>query len=357
MDNKTAIKKIVLTGGGTAGHVTPILALLPALRERGCECHYIGSRDGIERRLAEEAGLPYYGISSGKLRRYLSAKNFSDMFRVVKGLSDASALIKKIKPDIVFSKGGFVTLPVVIAARLAKIPAVIHESDLTPGLANRLATPFADKVCVSFPETLKHIPNKKGVLTGTPIRKQLFHGSLNEGLRLCRFKNNIKPVVLFIGGSSGAASINRRVAEILPRLLNNFNVAHLCGSGNMPDETRDGYAAFEYAGEEMPHLYALADIVVSRAGANTIFELLALRKPSLLIPLSAKASRGDQILNAASFERQGYSAVLREENLTGETLLEAVNALYAKRKDYADRMSAERTRDAVENVINALNML
>jgi UDP-N-acetylglucosamine--N-acetylmuramyl-(pentapeptide) pyrophosphoryl-undecaprenol N-acetylglucosamine transferase len=350
-------KRIVLTGGGTAGHVTPILALLPALIKQGFECHYIGSRDGIECKLAEEAGLPYYGISSGKLRRYLSAKNFSDMFRVVKGLSDASALMRKIKPDIVFSKGGFVTLPVVVAARLAKIPAVIHESDLTPGLANRLALPFAGKVCVSFPETLKHIPQKKGVLTGTPIRSELFDGSVSEGLKICRFKRIGKPVILFIGGSSGAASINRRVTEILPRLLNSFNVAHLCGKGNMPDETHEDYAAFEYAGEEMPHLFAMADIVVSRAGANTIFELLALRKPNLLIPLSARASRGDQILNAASFEKQGYSAVLHEEDLNAETLLEAVNALYAKRKDYAERMNAVRTHGAVENVINTLNML
>jgi UDP-N-acetylglucosamine--N-acetylmuramyl-(pentapeptide) pyrophosphoryl-undecaprenol N-acetylglucosamine transferase len=279
------------------------------------------------------------------------------MFRVVKGISDASAVLKKIKPDIVFSKGGFVTLPVVIAARFAKIPTVIHESDLTPGLANRLALPFASKVCVSFPETLKHIPEKKGVLTGTPIRKELFHGSLGEGLRICKFKNNIKPVILFIGGSSGAASINKCVSEILPRLLSKFNVVHLCGKGNLPDDTREGYAAFEYAGEEMPHLYALADIVVSRAGANTIFELLALKKPNLLIPLSAKASRGDQILNAASFERQGYSAVLREENLNADALLESITSLYAGRKAYAARMNAGQQLNAVENVINMINML
>jgi UDP-N-acetylglucosamine--N-acetylmuramyl-(pentapeptide) pyrophosphoryl-undecaprenol N-acetylglucosamine transferase len=348
-------KKIILTGGGTAGHVTPHLALLRSLKEQGYECHYIGSKEGIERTLAGEAGLPYYGISSGKLRRYFSAKNFTDAFRVMKGLGEASALIKEIMPDIVFSKGGFVTLPVVAAARMSNVPVVIHESDLSPGLANRLAIPFAKRVCVSFPDTLAHVPKKKGVLTGPPIREALFKGSLNEGARLCGFKHLNKPVVLFMGGSTGAASINRCVKTILPRLLHGFNVAHLCGKGNKPADIPEGYAVFEYAGDEMPHLLALADLVVSRAGANAIFELLALKKPNLLIPLSGKASRGDQILNAKSFERQGFSKVLLDEELNGETLLEALGELNTAQKKYRERMYAEERPDGIGNIMDVLN--
>ncbi|MBR5046930.1 MAG: UDP-N-acetylglucosamine--N-acetylmuramyl-(pentapeptide) pyrophosphoryl-undecaprenol N-acetylglucosamine transferase, partial [Eubacterium sp.] len=212
------MKRIILTGGGTAGHVTPNIALIPALREAGYDIQYIGSRKGMERELIEEIGIPYHGISSGKLRRYFDVKNFTDPFKVMKGYADASRLLKKLKPDVVFSKGGFVTVPVVLAAKRRKIPVIIHESDITPGLANKLSIPAATKICCNFPETIRYLPPDKSVLTGSPIRQELFDGSKEEGMRLCGFEEE-KPVLLVMGGSLGAAAINRSLRENLNALL------------------------------------------------------------------------------------------------------------------------------------------
>ena len=337
--------KIVLTGGGTAGHVTPNIALLPSLLKRGYEVCYVGSHAGIERGLISQCDIEYYGISSGKLRRYFDLKNVTDVIRIVKGLGDALALLRKIRPNVVFSKGGFVVVPVAAAAHMLGIPVVIHESDLSPGLATRLVMPFAKSVCTSFPETLQWVPKDKGVLTGSPIRSVLYDGSTREALKLCGFDRlPAKPVLLVMGGSLGAVAINRHIFEILPKLLVRFHVIHLCGKGNIKEDSREGYAPFEYAQEEMPHFLAAADIVISRAGANTLFELLSLAKPNLLIPLTKAASRGDQILNAASFKKQGFSMVLPEEEITSLGLYNAVLDLYAKRADYNNRMkkSAER---------------
>jgi len=345
--------KIVLTGGGTAGHVTPNIALLPALERRGFEVHYIGSHTGIERELITHYGVPYYGIASGKLRRYFDLKNMTDIFRITKGLGDALALLRRIKPDIVFSKGGFVVVPVAAAARLLGIPVVIHESDITPGLANRLIMPFAKSVCVSFPETLGHIPHNKGVLTGSPIRAALWEGQAQMGQKICGFENQL-PIILVMGGSQGAVAINKHVLGILPRLLKRFNVIHLCGKGNIEMPPRTGYTPFEYAQEALPHLLAAADMVVSRAGANTIFELLALGKPNLLIPLSKSASRGDQILNAASFEKQGFSKVLPEEEMTEDTLYNVLLTLYADREKYAKHMAAQQPGEGVKRVMTEI---
>ena len=306
------MKKIVMTGGGTAGHVTPNIALIPSLREAGYEISYIGSYEGIEKRLIEEQNIPYYGISSGKLRRYFDPKNFTDPFKVVKGLAQAVSLLKKIKPDIVFSKGGFVSVPVVLAAKICHIPAIIHESDITPGLANKIAIPGATKVCCNFPETLKYLPKEKAVFTGSPIRQELLSGNADAALTFCKLPAKSKPVLLIIGGSTGSKVINTIVRASLPTLLKNYLVIHLCGKNNLDAslEGMAGYVQLEYAGKELADLFALSDIVISRAGANAIFELLALRKPNILIPLSAAASRGDQILNANSFKNSGYSYVL-----------------------------------------------
>ena len=348
-------KRIVLTGGGTAGHVTPNIALLPALTKLGYEVHYIGSYTGIERSLVGLCGVPYYSISSGKLRRYFDLKNVTDLFRIVKGLGDALKLLRRIKPHIVFSKGGFVVVPVVIAAKMLNIPVIIHESDITPGLANKLAMPFAKVVCASFPETLNYIPKGIGVLTGSPIRASLLEGNVKKGLKICDFENlAAKPVLMVMGGSQGAVAINRNIFGILPRLLEKFNIIHLCGKGNANVPAQPGYAPFEYAQEELPHLLAAADIVLSRAGSNTLFELLALSKPNLLIPLSLSASRGDQILNAASFERQGYSKVLKEEDLTEESLFNSLSALYAEKDDYIKRMRLDQQKDGVDRVISEI---
>lgn len=349
------MKHIVLTGGGTAGHVTPNIALIPRLRELGYNISYIGSYEGIEKKLIEELGIPYYGISSGKLRRYFDPKNFSDPFRVLKGFSEAKKLLKQLQPDVVFSKGGFVTVPVVIAAKRRKIPAIIHESDMTPGLANKLCIPSAAKVCCNFPETVNSLPKDKAVLTGTPIRQELLEGNADAAAEFCGFTRE-KPVLMVIGGSLGAASVNENIRKILPELLKDFQVIHLCGKGKTDESLNqtNGYVQFEYIKKELADLFALADIVISRAGANAICELHALKKPNLLIPLSANASRGDQILNARSFQRQGYSMVLEEEEITEETLLNSIRELYQNRQSYIDTMAKSQTMDSISQITSLI---
>ena len=256
-----------------------------------------------------------------------------------------------MKPDVVFSKGGFVTVPVVIAAGKLKIPAIIHESDMTPGLANKLCIPSASKVCCNFPETVKNLPADKAVLTGTPIRQELLSGDQEAARRFCGFTDE-KPVLMVIGGSLGAASVNENIRKILPELLKEFQVIHLCGKGKMDESLKDtkGYVQYEYIKQELADLFALADIVISRAGANAICELNALKKPNLLIPLSANASRGDQILNARSFERQGYSMVLEEEEITESTLLNSIRELYQNRQSYIDAMSESSHMNSIEKI-------
>ncbi len=349
------MKKIVLTGGGTAGHVTPNIALIPKLQELGYEISYIGSYNGIEKKLIEEMGIPYYGISSGKLRRYFDLKNFSDPFRVLKGFYEANSLMKKLKPDVVFSKGGFVTVPVVKAAGRRHIPAIIHESDMTPGLANRLCLSSASKICCNFPETVKNLPANKAVLTGTPIRQELLTGDPQKALDFCGFTKD-KPVIMVVGGSLGAVAVNNNVRSILPELLKEFQVIHLCGKGKTDDSLNGtaGYVQYEYIKEELPDLFALSDLVISRAGANAICEIKALRKPNLLIPLSANASRGDQILNARSFERQKFSVVLEEEEITPSVLLDAIRALYEHRQEYIDAMAASEEMDSITQITSII---
>ncbi len=350
------MKKIVLTGGGTAGHVTPNIALIPTLKKEGYEISYIGSYNGIERKLIEEMGIEYYPISSGKLRRYFDLKNISDPFKVIKGYSQASKLLKKLKPDVIFSKGGFVTVPVVLAAKRRKIPAIIHESDMTPGLANKICIPASYKVCANFPETLNHLPEGKAVLTGTPIRKELFMGDKETGLKFCGFTSD-KPVILVIGGSLGSVVVNTAVREILPSLLEKYQIIHLCGKDKLDESLNDtkGYAQFEYIQKELSDLMDCADLVISRAGANAICEILALRKPNILIPLSAASSRGDQILNAKSFEKQGFSIVIKEEDLNGALLNDKINELYNNRNQYIDTMSANNAKDAITTIVELIN--
>lgn len=350
------MKKIVLTGGGTAGHVTPNIALLPELKKQGYEVHYIGSYEGIESKLIPELDVPYYGIASGKLRRYIDLKNISDPFKVIKGLHEARVLLKQIKPDVVFSKGGFVSVPVVVAAKSRKIPCVIHESDMTPGLANKLCIPCASRVCTNFPETMQHLPAQKAVLTGSPIREELFHGSKEKGLSFCGFDSN-KPVILIIGGSLGAVAVNTAVRNILPTLLKEFQVIHLCGKDKIDPALNGtkGYVQFEYIKEELSDLMASADIMISRAGANAICEILALRKPNILIPLSAQASRGDQILNAASFEKAGYSIVIQEDDMTDAKLLNAVHQAYKNREEYIKAMKRSQLNNSIEKIVGLIN--
>ena len=347
--------RVVLTGGGTAGHVTPNIALVPQLLSKGYDIQYIGSYDGIEKSLIEDLGISYHGISSGKLRRYFSLKNFTDPFRVIRGFFEAKKLLKELKPDIVFSKGGFVTVPVVLAAGRLKIPAIIHESDMTPGLANKLCFSSAVKICCSFPETLKNLPENKAVLTGLPIRDELFQGDKEKAREMTGLTDH-KPVILVVGGSLGSVSVNLAVRSILPQLLPDFNVIHLCGKGKK-DESYDGtrgYVQYEYIKEELKDLFALADIVISRAGANAICELLALKKPNILIPLPGTSSRGDQILNAKSFEAQGFSVVIEEEELTKELLYEKVLEVFNNQDTIVETMKNSNQNNAVATIVKLI---
>nr|AGS53186.1 UDP-N-acetylglucosamine--N-acetylmuramyl-(pentapeptide) pyrophosphoryl-undecaprenol N-acetylglucosamine transferase [uncultured bacterium contig00081] len=389
------MKKIILTGGGTAGHVTPCLALLPALRGAGFDVSYIGGKAGMERELVGQAGIPYYGVSTGKLRRYFDLKNLTDAGRVIKGVWEAVSILRAARPDVIFSKGGFVAVPVVVAGRLLGIPAVIHESDISCGLANKICLPFAKAVCVSFPETLAKVPKKKAFVTGTPIRRELFDGRREKGLGICGFGGG-KPVALVMGGSLGSVKINGVLRQALPGMLERFDVIHICGKGNLAGDLGGGkdaggnkgisnggeglggkqeilsaaddlaggsvssgkglagYAQFEYVNEDLPHLFAAADIAISRAGANALAELLALAKPSILIPLSKKASRGDQILNAESFGARGFCRVIREEELTAERLASEVAALWQNAGEYAKKMKAAPQADGVGEVVKVI---
>lgn len=348
-------RKFILTGGGSAGHVTANLALLPYIRDEGLEPIYIGSISGIEKRLMEEQGIPYYGVSTGKFRRYFDPKNFSDPFRVFMGMRQARKLIKKIKPVGLFSKGGFVAVPVVRAAASLKVPCVIHEGDMTLGLANRLCVPVAEKVCCNFPETMSLLPPAKAVLTGMPIRRELFQGSKRRGLELCGFDGQ-KPVLMVIGGSQGSVAVNEAVRGVLPELLPGYDVAHVAGEGKIDNLllTKPGYKQFEYLTDELPDLFAAADVVISRAGANAIGELLALRKPNILIPLTLAQSRGDQILNAKSFEKAGYSIVVDEDDLTHRYLLEKIAELWRDRKKYEARMAESPVVDSQAKVMEVI---
>ncbi len=349
------MKKIILTGGGTAGHVTPNIALLPRLREAGFEITYIGSYNGIEKQLLKEQKIPYYGISSGKLRRYFDIKNFSDPLKVIKGLGQSIRLMRKLKPDLVFSKGGFVSVPVILAARFCHIPSIIHESDLTPGLANKLAIPNAAKVCCNFPETLKYLPEDKAVLTGSPIRSELLSGNKENARKNCHFTNE-KPVLFVVGGSSGSKFINDTIRGLLPELLKTYQIIHMCGKGNIEESLNRtaGYKQYEYIGAELSDIFALADLVISRAGANSICELLALQKPNILIPLSANASRGDQILNAQSFEKQGFSVVIEEEVITPEKLLNMIHETYKNRDRYISAMKKSTMINSVDKIVTLI---
>jgi len=351
------LKKIVLTGGGTAGHVTPNLALIPRLKADGWEIHYIGAANSAEEALITQVeGVSFHTVSVGKLRRYFDLKNFSDPFRVINGVRQATGIIRKLKPNVVFSKGGFVSVPVVYGAKLNGVPVVSHESDMTPGLANKLCLPFTKAQCCTFPEAVKYARGK-GVHTGSPIRPEILRGSKEGGLRRYGL-NHSRPVLMVMGGSSGAQAINQVVWQCLPKLTENFQVLHLCGKGNLSPllEGTDNYTQMEYLNEdqEMADAYACADILVSRAGSNSLCEILAVRKPALLIPYPKGASRGDQILNAESFRAQGFSHVLQQEDMTPETLIKGIEQLYRDRGALYEAMATEPTANGIDNVLEQI---
>jgi len=348
-------KRILFTGGGSAGHVTVNVALIPRFVASGWDVSYIGSIKGIESELISNVDhVDYHGISTGKLRRYMSVENFKDPFRIVKGVFEAYSLIRKIKPDVVFSKGGFVSVPVVIGAKLNNVPIIIHESDITPGLANKIALPLATKVCVTFPETLEHIKNDKATYVGAIIRDELRAGNAARGRSLLKFVNS-KPIILVMGGSLGSKKINGTIRNNLSQLLKQYQVVHICGKDQIdPSIHLDGYQQFEYIHDELSDVIASADVVVTRAGSNSIFEFLALHKPMLLIPLSRAASRGDQILNAQSFQKAGYAEVLLEEELTDESFIKSLELLLSNRLQIVDNMAKHDHSSTIDQVIELI---
>ena len=353
---ESILPTIVLTGGGTAGHVTPNIALLPALRDAGYNIHYIGTHNGIEQELISRENVPYHTVPAGKLRRYIDWQNFTDLFRILLGFFKSFFLLGRIKPNIVFSKGGFVTPPIIWAAWLRRIPVISHESDLTPGLANKLALPFANRICHAFAETAKYLPSEKAIHTGIPVRPELTKGDPQKGRDLCNFTSD-KPIILIIGGSLGSQAINTAVRSTLPKLLTDHQICHLCGQGNLDPalNNTEGYIQFEYITDDLPHLFAPANYIVSRAGATTLFELLALQKPALLIPLSLQASRGDQIENAETFQSAGYSLVLSEDDLTPESLCKAIHDLQQQSNTLHQSMSEWSDRDAITEILSVLS--
>ena len=344
------MKRIVLTGGGTAGHVSPNQALIPLLLAEGWEIHYIGTKNGIERTLIEPTeGVTYHAVSSGKLRRYFDLKNFTDPFRVIAGAFQSFSIIRKLKPTVVFSKGGFVSVPVVVGAALCGVPVVMHESDITPGLANKLCKPFAKAVCTTFPECARLLGDK-GIETGTPLRAQIFSGTRERGLALSGFSGE-RPVLMMIGGSLGAQTVNAVLREALPELTKRFDVLHVCGKGNIAPELEGmpGYRQFEYLTDELPDAFACADILLSRAGSNSLSEILALHKPALLIPYHS--GRGDQVLNANSLKARGLAHVMLQSELTAQSLPPAIDALWEDRELLVQRMSALPDADGTQAVL------
>ena len=349
------MRRIIMTGGGTSGHVTPNIAMFEELKDNGFDIHYVGSASGIEKGLIEGTGVPFHSISSGKLRRYLDLKNVTDAFRVVKGFGDAIGIVRRLKPHVVFSKGGYVSTPLAWAAFMCRVPVVIHESDYTPGLANKLSLPFATKICYTFPETDKYLPQNKGVLTGIPVRSSLLAGKKDAGIKLCGFDAS-KPVLMIIGGSLGSRKINGLIRSLLDSLLKEFQICHICGKDAVEKEllNKKGYKQFEYISEDLPHIFAMADLVVSRAGATAIYEILALRKPNVLIPLSKKVSRGDQILNAASFEKQGYSIVLSDDELTEEILFRGIKEAFNNKSKQIAAMEKKSAANSIKEVMKVI---
>ncbi|MCX7115906.1 MAG: undecaprenyldiphospho-muramoylpentapeptide beta-N-acetylglucosaminyltransferase [Gammaproteobacteria bacterium] len=345
--------KIVLTGGGSAGHVTPNLALIEALESRGWRIDYIGSLAGIERDMVEREGIPYHAISTGKFRRHVVWKNLLEPFKVLRGIYQAFCHLRRIRPQIVFSKGGFVAFPVVFSAWLLRIPVVAHESDLTPGLANRLSFPFVSKLCVSFEGAKAQFRHQgKVIVTGSPVRSSLFEGDPKRALKRCGF-NGKKPVLLVVGGSLGAQKLNEVVRATLPTLCEHYSVLHLCGRGKIDASLKESadYFQCEYAHDEMADFMAASTLIVSRSGANALYEMLVLKKPHVLIPLSAKASRGDQIQNARYFEQQGVSVVLQDQDLTSETLLHAVDSVSQRLPDICAKIEALEIHSATERLV------
>ena len=332
--------KIVFTGGGTAGHVIPNIALIKRLQAEGWDVSYIGSENGMERGMIEALpGVAYYGIPCGKLRRYFSWQNLKDMFKIPVGVCQATTIIHKEKPDIIFSKGGFVSFPVVVGGFLNHRKIFMHESDLTPGLANKMSLPFVSKFFTTFIDTVKYVRTPQKVCyIGPVLSDRLKNGDKNKALQMCNF-NTEKPIVMFVGGSLGAQSLNKAVLQNIDALLQKFQIIHICGKGQKTDLERQGYAQFEFVDKEFKDLLAATDIVVTRSGSNAIFEFWSLNIPMLLVPLPSNASRGEQTSNAKNFQSKGFAEILLDKDLAQNGLLLAqIDKMYQNLDTYRNNI-------------------
>ena len=342
---------IVLTGGGTAGHVTPHLALLPYLKKDFDKIYYIGSFNGMEKDIIAKTGVKYYSVPCAKLVRKFTFKNFAIPFTLIKGVREAGEILDDLKPDVIFSKGGYVSLPVVLAAKSKRIPVICHESDYSVGLANKISARYCKKVLTSFPSAAKSLKN--GVCVGTPLKNSLFTANKAESLKTFGLTNK-KPVILVTGGSLGAKAINDSLRGALDELLKKYQILHICGKGNLSGIQKSGYREIEFT-DKMENAFAVADICISRAGANTVFEMASLKKPMLLIPLPKGVSRGDQILNAEYFASKGLAKILPQENLSERTLILAIDGVYNDRAKFNENFKAHPVKNAAADIAAILS--
>ena len=349
------MNKLLVVGGGTAGHVIPALPVIEHCLAAGWQATFVGTHSGLEEGLVKHLPIEFRAIQSGKLRRYWSWQNVTDVLRVLVAILQALGLMLRNRPDVVFSKGGFVSFPVVFAAWLLRIPVVAHESDLSPGLANRLCAPFIRTLCVSFAATVAAVANPKRVVhTGTPVRQELLQGDAARGREALGLTEDGPPLLVITGGSLGAENLNRVVLDAAPELAQDFRVFHVCGAGKTSDVSIPGYEQVEYVGAGWGDILAAADVVVSRAGANALFELLALRKLNLLVPLTAQVSRGDQLENAEFARAAGLSLVVQEADLTVQSLQQALAELRSQAPTMRTALEGFETPDAARAIADEL---
>lgn len=353
--------KMVLTGGGSSGHVSPLLAvaaeLVASRTSSVSEVTFLGSTEGPERHLATTAGYPYFPIATGKLRRYIDWKHLGDPFHVPVGVAQARKLLQSLQPAIVLSSGGYVSVPTVIAAWTLRIPIVLFEPNARQGLANRMTARIARKICLGFPDPEKHFPRRKAVVTGHPVRPEMIAGISDTGFALTKFHKD-RPVLLVIGGSQGASYLNTFIRRALPRLTPTMQVVHLCGPGNLaPDLLHEPqYVQFEYVTDELPHLYAMSTIALTRAGAATLAELAACRLPAVLVPLPTSAN-DHQAANAKIYAAHGASIMLNQTEIHADRLVDTLCHLVNNREKLQSMKSALEqlgNRNAAHQIIHEL---
>jgi len=344
-------RKVFFTGGGTGGHVFPALAIIDELDKSVYDIAWIGSKKGMEYKIITDAGIKFYSIPSGKLRRYFSILNLLDIFKIIAGFFASFILLAKQRPELVFSKGGYVTVPPIIAAKILNIKSITHESDMTPGLATRINSRFVNKILLPYENTRKYFKDsmkEKIIVTGNPVRKDFFYADNTIGKEIMGF-NNSKPVLLILGGSLGAQEINDLISESLDLLLEEFNIYHQMGEANFKESEKDNYKTVPFIKRDIAHLIAASDIVISRSGASAVWEFASVGVPSILIPLIA-GSRGDQLFNANYAVEKNISLILKGNDVNISNLLELINLIKLKRGEMINSMNEFKTFNASKKI-------